>query len=181
LTLAYFVGEMKYEIIVTYRGLDPQKPHFFEAASNQLPSSTVRLSVGLPRCFTSLTCFLNKPRSHTHPRSRDSVAMPPTIRANGSSPGTSMKQRNSRGGVYVASHLRRLAPRTSHPHHPFPHPILSILKNHIPALVGVIAQKRTSPNHHRSQTLLAIHQQDIPLINPPRGLCPHKPHHHACL
>jgi hypothetical protein len=100
--------------------LDPQKPHFFEAASNQLPSSTVRLSVGLPRCFTSLPCFLKKTRSHSNPRSRDSVAMPPTIRAIGSAPGTSMKHRNSRGGVYVASHLRRLAPRTRTIHFPTP-------------------------------------------------------------
>jgi hypothetical protein len=73
-----------------------------------------------------------------------------------------MKLRNSRGGVYVASHLRRLAPRT------------------ILALVGVIAQKRTSPNHHRSQTLLAIHQQDMQMINPPGGFCPHKPHERPC-
>ena len=96
--------------VILLRGLCPHKPPLFEAASNQLPSTTIRLSVGLPRCFSSLPCFLNKPRSHTHPRSRDSVAMPSTIRAIGSAPGTFMKQRNSRGGVYVASHLRRLAP-----------------------------------------------------------------------
>ena len=46
--------------------------------------------------------------------------------------------------------------------------------------VGVIVQKRTSHHHHRTQILLTIHQQDIRLINPPRGLCPHKPHHRAC-
>ena len=96
------------------RGLCPHKPHLFEAASNQLPSSTVRLSVGLPRCFTSLPSSLNKLRSHTHPRSRDSVAMPPTIRANSSAPGTFMKQRNSRSGVYVAIRLRRIAPTKIH-------------------------------------------------------------------
>ena len=136
------------------RGLCPHKAPLFEAASNQLPSTTVRLSVGLPRCFTSLPCFLNKPRSHTHPRSRDSVAMPPTIRAIGSSPVTFMKQRNSRGGVYVASHLRRLAPapRTSR--------ALCLHKPH-PSPCWCYRQKRTSPNHHRTQTLLAIHQQEF--------------------
>ena len=129
-----------------------------------------------PAALLPCPCFLNKPRSHTHPRSRDSVAMPPTIRAIGSAPVTFMKQRNSRGGVYVASHLRRLAPRT--PHLPCflsplttsqPLLVLSPKSEHPPIIIAHKPFWRfTNKNLLRG---LCLHKP-----HPPRVLCPHKPH-----
>ena len=68
-----------------------------------------------PAPLLSFPILFSKQTSLPHPpslpRQRGDASYNPGYSAcGGSSPGTFMKQRNSRGGVYVASHLRRLAP-----------------------------------------------------------------------